>query len=47
MGIEKTQSHRWQKIAEIPEEKFEEHIYRPDPYLALLVRFEGDKNAGL
>ena len=26
MGIEKMQSHRWQAIASVPEEKFEEHI---------------------
>jgi len=26
LGIEKTQSHRWPRIASIPEERFERHI---------------------
>jgi len=26
LGIEKTQSHRWQLMADIPESKFEQHI---------------------
>lgn len=26
LGIEKTQSHRWQRIASVPEDVFEAHV---------------------
>jgi len=46
LGIEKTQSHRWQLMADIPEDKFEQHIAETKEKKAEDSGYSRGKNEG-